>query len=160
MSVKGVSPMKKNEKNGGFTLLELLIVIGVIAILASIIIPAFKGMQEEGDRTAAQGDLKAIKLALESYYVHHDRAYPTYITELVTASPRIVSELPDDRFNRGHAYNYINLTDYYCVWTDGPDEKQQIIIDTEKQKILVPKNSDDIYETNAWKELTLQRQAN
>lgn len=146
--------MKNEGNNSGFTLLELLIVIGVIAILASIIIPAFKGMQEEGDRTASQGDLKTIKLALESYYIHHDRQYPTYLTDLETASPRLIQDkLPDDRFNKkGNTYKYVNLAGYFVVWTNGPDGIQQLVVDTDKQKITSYKNSDDIFETNAWKE--------
>lgn len=142
---------ERKQNVSGFTLIELLIVIGVIAILASIILPAFKGMQEEGDRTAAQGDLKTIKLAMESYYIHHDRVYPTFLTELESTSPRLIQEkLPDDRFNRGHMYNYLNLTGYFIVWSNGPDGKQQLTIDYDTGTIYPNKNADDIIETNAW----------
>lgn len=140
---------KPRNPNTGFTLLELLIVIGVIAILASIIIPSYRGMLEEGDRTAAQGELKTIGVALESYYLHHDHQYPTYLTDLLTASPRMIkNDMPEDRFNRGSVYRYENLEEYYLAWTNGPNKEQDITIDMDNQKIIVPKTSDDIFESS------------
>ena len=59
----------------GFTLIELLIVMAVIAILIAIAIPSFRGMQNEARKTKAQGDLRPIKIAVESYYKNNG-VYP------------------------------------------------------------------------------------
>lgn len=141
--------MKKNLNESGFTLLELLIVIGVIAILASIIIPSYRGMITEGDITAAQGEVKTLGLAIENYYLHNDHTYPTYITDLLTATPRLIKDdIPKDRFNRTDVYQYSNLGSYFITWTNGPNEKMDISVDIGNQKVVVPKASDDIFETN------------
>ena len=76
----------------GFTLVELLIVMAVIAILIGIAIPSFRGMQQEANKTKAQGDLRVLKIAVESYYKNNG-VYPAvaaYQTTLTGASPRIL----------------------------------------------------------------------
>ncbi|MFA4858719.1 MAG: prepilin-type N-terminal cleavage/methylation domain-containing protein, partial [Candidatus Margulisiibacteriota bacterium] len=49
----GETQMKK-----GFTLVELLIVMAVIAILIGIAIPSFRGMQQEAWKTQCEGDVR------------------------------------------------------------------------------------------------------
>lgn len=53
----------------GFTLIELMIVIGIIGILAAIAIPQFGFYRKRSYNTAAQSDLKNFTTAQEAYYV-------------------------------------------------------------------------------------------
>ena len=66
----------KSQK--GFTLIELLIVLSVIAILVAIIIPSFRGMQQEGWLTKAEQELNTLQAAVESYYRHNDHRQNVY----------------------------------------------------------------------------------
>lgn len=138
---------KKRQK--GFTLIEMLIVIGVIAILASIIIPNFRGMQEQGDIIAAQGDLNTLKTAIESYYLNNDRTYPKELTELLSSSPRIITQLPKDRFSKTF-YNYQLLEDgvYYVIWSNGQNKKKDYQIQGTPPEIPKTSIKDDIISTN------------
>lgn len=134
----------------GFTLLELLIVIFVITILVSVIVPRFKGIQEEGDIVAAKGDLNTVKTALESYYLHN-REYPDALTKLLEASPRIINTVPEDRFNSGNYYNYDLPEDgYYIVWSNGPNKQQDFQLNTSSSPLRIDKATikDDILVTN------------
>lgn len=89
----------------GFTILELLIVIAVIAILVGIALPRFKGMQDEGNIAKAKGELRTIQTAAESYYIH--KSVMPALTDLTTAVPNIVgATLPKDPFVAGGATNY------------------------------------------------------
>jgi prepilin-type N-terminal cleavage/methylation domain-containing protein len=63
------------SKQKGFTLLELLIVMGVIAILVVIALPQMSMYKARGSNAAAQSDLKNFKVAMEAYYAEH-AAYP------------------------------------------------------------------------------------
>ena len=54
--------MKMNKK--GFTIVELVIVIAVIAILAGVMIPTFGGVIESANRSAAQQEAKSVRDAL------------------------------------------------------------------------------------------------
>jgi prepilin-type processing-associated H-X9-DG protein/prepilin-type N-terminal cleavage/methylation domain-containing protein len=54
-------------KTRAFTLLEILIVIGIIALLAAILFPAFGRVREAGRRTTCASNLKQISLAFTQY---------------------------------------------------------------------------------------------
>jgi prepilin-type N-terminal cleavage/methylation domain-containing protein len=55
-------------KQKGFTLIELMIVIAIIGILASIAIPQFSAMRVKAYNSAATSDLHQLKLVQESLY--------------------------------------------------------------------------------------------
>ena len=59
-----------------FTLIEILVVIGIIAILASLVLAAAKSVQNKGKRSRAEGEIAAIAAALESYKADNGD-YPT-----------------------------------------------------------------------------------
>lgn len=69
----------------GFTIVELLIVIVVIAILAAITIVAFNGIQDRAVSTTLQSDLNNASKKLKLYYVDYG-TYPTSI-DSVTYCP-------------------------------------------------------------------------
>ena len=68
--------MKRGQSTNGFTIVELLIVIVVIAILAAITVVAFNGVQQRGRDSRRVADMNAISKALELYKAQNGR-YPT-----------------------------------------------------------------------------------
>lgn len=114
------------KKSKGFTLIELLIVMAVIAILIAIAIPSFRGMQNEARKTKAQGDVRVLKIAIESYYKNHNNLYPAvanYQTTLLGASPRILEANLYDPFVAGGATAYV-----YALSGSGPSDSDYYII--------------------------------
>ncbi|MGA3174914.1 MAG: type II secretion system major pseudopilin GspG [Syntrophorhabdales bacterium] len=67
---------KKKTSRGGFTLIELMIVIVIMGILATLLIPRIMERPEEARRTKAKMDIKAIESALKLYKIDSG-AYPT-----------------------------------------------------------------------------------
>ena len=55
-------------RKGGFTIVELLIVIVVIAILAAITITVFRGIQTRANATRTVSDIQAVNKAVQMYY--------------------------------------------------------------------------------------------
>lgn len=107
----------------GFTILELLIVIAVIAILVGIALPRFKGMQDEGNIAKAKGELRTLQTAVESYIMHNAATPPAALSDLIAATtvPSIVKVLPTDPFNAGNDYGYLVNSSYYAIWSVGPN---------------------------------------
>jgi len=69
-----VMTMRSNRL--GFTLVELLVVIGVIAILVSIAMPSFKAVRIKARETEVQKNLDTIRKALEQFAVDYNGMYP------------------------------------------------------------------------------------
>lgn len=64
------------KKQKGFTIVELLIVIVVIGILATLVIVTFSGIQQKARNTKRQTDINAISSHVESFYAQNGY-YPT-----------------------------------------------------------------------------------
>jgi prepilin-type N-terminal cleavage/methylation domain-containing protein len=71
----------RKRTSAAFTLIELLVVITIIAILASIALPAFTSVQQKGKQTKALSNGKQIALALRLFAGDHDGTYPSYLVD-------------------------------------------------------------------------------
>lgn len=68
--------LKKNEElNGGFTLIELVVVMAIIAVLSVLIIGAITVARRAAVETSNRGSAKSIQTGLEAYY-GKNKQYP------------------------------------------------------------------------------------
>jgi prepilin-type N-terminal cleavage/methylation domain-containing protein len=84
---------KKTVGRRGFTIVELLIVIVVIAVLATLPVAAYSGMQQRGRDTQRVSDMKAIVKGLEMYKTLNG-SYPTPSTTNTIAGWEVSSINP------------------------------------------------------------------
>lgn len=76
------------SRSHGFTLIEILVVVALIAILAAIAMPAYNNYINRGKLKTAQADLVALSLNLENEY-QRKLAYPSG-TDAVNANTAAV----------------------------------------------------------------------
>ncbi|HVE81133.1 MAG TPA: prepilin-type N-terminal cleavage/methylation domain-containing protein [Candidatus Dormibacteraeota bacterium] len=90
------------RKQGGFTLLELLIVIVIIGILAVLIIPNLTSGPKRARDSQRKSDLRNVKTALETYYNDYS-AYPSgdYNGLESKLETDYIKDLPKDPKNSG-----------------------------------------------------------
>jgi len=91
-----VAPAVARRPARGFTLVELLVVIGIIAILISILIPTLARAREAGYRTQCLSNLRTVYTMLKIYEVQYNGA-----TVMGVGAPASVSAT-----NLIHANNY------------------------------------------------------
>ncbi len=73
---------ESSMRNGGFTLMELMVVIAIIVLLAGIMVPNLAGRIEKAKITKAEADIAAIEGALAMYETDTGRYPPTTLHEL------------------------------------------------------------------------------
>ena len=74
----------KRSGEGGFTLMELMIVMAIIAILATIAIPIYVRTLQRAKEATLREDLHTMRTAIDSYTVDKEKA-PDSLDDLVQA---------------------------------------------------------------------------
>ncbi len=76
----------KNKQDKGFTLVELLIVIVILGILATVTVFAVRGITERSQTNACDVEQRALETAVEAYYVDvGNQTFPADLAALDTA---------------------------------------------------------------------------
>jgi general secretion pathway protein G len=128
--------MKRDGRSSGFTLIELMVVVIIIAALAGMVLPRLIPRTEEARAKIAKGDIAGIMTALKFYRLDNDR-YPTTEEGLVAliSAPSSAKNWkgpylekrskPVDPWKREYQYKYPSAHSAvdFDVWSMGPDEQ-------------------------------------
>jgi general secretion pathway protein G len=114
---------KKRKQESGFTLVELMVVIVIIGLLATVVVINVMPAREVARVKKAQADISLLEQAAEMYRLNKLN-YPTTGEGLASlVSEGLVKRLPQDPW--GHPYNYTvpgregRAFDIYSYGADG-----------------------------------------
>ena len=123
---------KNTEK--GFTLIEIMVVIFILALLAGIVAVNVIGSLDKAKRTKAQTDIGNLKTALVSYYADNgsfptnDQGLKALVTKPETGKVRkwrqYIERLPKDPWGNDYYYQCPGLHGEYDIISFGNDEEE------------------------------------
>lgn len=101
----------------GFTLVEIMIVVAIIALLAAIAIPNLLRARVNANESAAQATLRTISTACESFAAANSGNYPTAIANLTGATPKYLNEDYTASSRQGYTFacGTLGASGYTCT---------------------------------------------
>jgi len=123
---------KKSNKNNGFTLIELVVVIGIFSILSSISLFFFNGVNRRAREVAAQNALLTIKKECERNYayslplIYEDKRLQKYVilsngqnSCYGNSKTGLVSAVPEEKDLSPYYYYNFNDGELSCAYKNG-----------------------------------------
>lgn len=139
--------MKQTLRPKGFTLVEILIVLGIVGGLAALLFPVFSRVREKGRSAVCQSNLKQIAIAMQQYVQDNSGTYPAmqYVQagEIVRWNDAIMPYVKDHAIFRcptrqsknpenpetDYSYNWLGLSK--IVWEDSDPDRHILFGNTQ-----------------------------
>lgn len=99
-------PRRRPHARTGFTLLEMVIVLGIIAMIMGGMIYGMRQIRDQAKPTQAKSDMNALLSALELYKINNNR-YPTTQEGIAAVMPKNSSKVKrQDPWGRDYIYRF------------------------------------------------------
>ena len=100
-------------KKKGFTLVEIMIVVAIIALLAAIAIPNLLRARLNANEGAAIGNMHTVVTAMGSYQANQSPPkFPTNLALLGSVDPPYIDTVLAGGNKQGYGYTYTRVSDY------------------------------------------------
>ena len=125
----------RNLKKKGFTIVELVIVIAVIAVLAAVLIPTFVNLTKKANQSADIQAVRQINTLLSTYEVE---GKPKNVYEVITLLSQDNIDLDDYKpLSSGHFFYWVS-------------SKNRIVLADESNNVVYPTNEGITYVSGDW----------
>jgi general secretion pathway protein G len=130
---------QKRTRRGGFTLIEVLLVLVIIGVIGALVLPQVLGRQKKAMADAAKASIRGVEHALQLYAADHEGEYPQGGQEALdqllsptdvngnTTDPYI--ERVEDPWQQKLFYEYPNSkggrSNKPAIWSSGPNRKNE-----------------------------------
>jgi general secretion pathway protein G len=130
---------QRRRPRGGFTLIEVLLVLVIIGVIGAMVLPQVLGRQKKAMVDACHGSIKGVENGLKLYATDHEGEYPQGGQEALDqllnpsdASGNAIDpyiEKVEDPWGQKFYYEYPNTkggrSNKPAVWSSGPNRKNE-----------------------------------
>jgi len=125
-------PAHRSRRRGGFTLVEVLLVLIILVVIGSIVVPNLFGAKATADINAVKTQISALKGAMRMYFLDMNK-YPASLKDLSEEpsgdaakqwnGPYMEETLKADPWNNEYQYSSQGKHNpgKFDVWSNGPD---------------------------------------
>jgi len=99
-----------STQHHGFTLVELLVVIGIIGLLIGILLPALSAARRSANTTKCAASLRQIGTAFQMYTNEYHETYPAVFHSVMVAGPTVRFAIDKERHWGDLVAKYVNKT--------------------------------------------------
>ena len=111
------------SRKSGFTLVEVLIVIAIVAIIFGWVAPRLQHMNHQKEILEVKTDLRSLHAAVKSFFYERNQTYPRDLEELILVLPHIKRSRIIDPFNTDkQPYGYTvggSNNKFYVIYSVG-----------------------------------------
>lgn len=92
------------RRRGGFTLIEMMLVLAIIGMMAGVAVWSMSGTAEQSRISTTKQSMRTIESALNSYQLNTGQ-YPPSITVLAQGTTAYIKKVPKDGWKRDFMYS-------------------------------------------------------
>jgi len=130
---------RTKQKRHGFTLLEMLIVLGIILVIAAMVVPNLLGSQKKANIKATRASIHNLEQAFKLYAAENSGEYPQGGQEQIQlllepvssdgkATDPFIESMPLDAWGQVFQYEYPNNKSQStkpAIWSSGPNQQDE-----------------------------------
>lgn len=137
------APRSRRARRGGFTLLEVLLVLAILGVIAAMVVPNLLGRQRKAMVDQTKSSIHGLETALQSYAIDHDGEMPSggqeEMVQALLTQPKdrdgnpievpYLDKIPTDAWNQPLNYRYPGTKQTVKtkpdVWSNGPNKQNE-----------------------------------
>jgi len=125
--------MKRRRSRGGFTLVEVLLVLAILVVLGSLVTVSIIQVQKSSNIKAAKSQILMLQSAVEMYQVDIGRlpetlddlrVQPANLPNPEKWHPFMEKELPKDPWQNDYQYTQLDNGERFEIKSSGPDKAE------------------------------------